>query len=72
MARFVVIKPVSVAGSGYAMPPRMHKVGDVLELSAAEVTTIGAGNLRAAQATGAAAQTRDQLGEAFAVSNASA
>ena len=43
----------------------------MLELSAAEVTAIGAGNLRAVQAAGGgAAGTRDQLGESFAASNA--
>jgi hypothetical protein len=43
--------------------------GDVIELTAAEVTVIGAGNMRGTSATSATA-TRDQLGEAFAASNA--
>lgn len=41
----------------------------MVELAAAEVTAIGAGNMRATSAT-SATSTRDQLGEAFAASNA--
>jgi hypothetical protein len=62
MARQLVTKPVTIAGSGYASPPRTLKPGDVVELSAAEVTAIGAGNLRATS-------FRDQLGLAVGVSN---
>ncbi|HEY2638431.1 MAG TPA: hypothetical protein VGI66_00920 [Streptosporangiaceae bacterium] len=69
MTRYVVTKPVAVAGSGYTQPPRNHKIGDVVELNTAEVTAIGAGNLRAVTVANPYAQTRDQLGEAFAVSN---
>lgn len=78
MARYVVEIPVTVtAGANpYLAPARVLLKGQVLELSAAEVTAIGAGNLRAVAATvtagtmPAAAVTRDQLGEAFAASNA--
>jgi hypothetical protein len=71
MARYVVIASTKVTGSGYALPDRNLVKGQVLELSAAEVTAIGAGNLRAVQAAGGgAAGTRDQLGESFAASNA--
>jgi hypothetical protein len=72
MARYVVIASTKVTGSGYALPDRNLVKGQVLELTAAEVTAIGAGNLRAVAAaagTGAAGN-RDTLGEAFAASNA--
>lgn len=45
--------------------------GDVVELSASEVTQLGAGNLRALAVAGGGAGTRDQLGESYAASNAS-
>ncbi len=71
MARYVVVASTKVTGSGYALPDRNLVKGQVLELTAAEVTAIGAGNLRAvAVAGGGAAGTRDQLGESFAASNA--
>jgi hypothetical protein len=38
---------VPIAFTSYASPSRALKIGDVVELSAAEVTAIGAGNLRA-------------------------
>ena len=65
MARYVVVTPVTVAGSGYAQPARPLAKGQVLELSAAEVTAIGAGNLRAVSTT----TMHDVLGEAAGVSN---
>lgn len=67
MARFVITKGGTVAGSGYAQPPRSHKAGDVVELSAAEQAALtGVGiTLRAASTT----TMHDQLGEASAVSN---
>jgi hypothetical protein len=68
MSRQVLLAPVVLAASGYGQPERRHKKGDVVELSAAEITAIGAGNLRAASTT----NIHDQLGEAFAVSNSSA
>ena len=67
MSRFVVTTPITVAGSGYNSPPRTLHKGEVVELSAAEVTTIGGGNLR----TASAVTVHDQLGEAFAVANSS-
>ena len=67
MARYVVIAPVAIAASGYAQPARALVKGQVVELSSAEVTSIGAGNLRAvASSSGQAAGTRDQLGESYA------
>jgi hypothetical protein len=62
VARFVVTKAVLIAFTSYAMPGRQHKIGDVVELSAAEVPAIGAGNLRTVTA-------RDVLGEGVAASN---
>jgi hypothetical protein len=50
MARYVIVTPVTVAGSGYAQPPRVLRKGDVVELTATEVTAIGGGNMRSAQA----------------------
>lgn len=67
MARYVVIAPVVITPTSYALPGRTHKKGDVIELSAAEVTAIGAGNLRAVSTT----TTHETSGEAFAVSNGS-
>jgi ATP-dependent protease HslVU (ClpYQ) peptidase subunit len=69
MTRYVVTTPVTIAATDYAQPARVHKKGDVVELNAAEVTAIGAGNLRAVSAMSATA-ARDQLGESFAASNA--
>lgn len=65
MARYVVTVATTVAGSGYTQPPRVVHTREVVELSAAEVTAIGAGNLRAVSAT----TQRETSGEAFAVSN---
>lgn len=62
MSRQVLTAPVTIAASGYAQPARVLPKGTVVELSAAEITTIGAGNLRATTA-------RDQLGESAAASN---
>jgi len=62
MARYVVVTPVTVAGSGYGQPARLLAKGQVVELSAAEVVQVGAGNLRAVTA-------HDQLAEGPAVSN---
>jgi hypothetical protein len=67
MARYVVTSPVQVAFLNYLQPGRAHKKGDVVELSAAEVSTIGAGSLRAVDAS----HMHDMLGEAFAVANGS-
>jgi hypothetical protein len=62
VARFIATKAVLIAFASYASPGRALKIGDVVELSAAEVTAIGAGNLRSVTA-------RDALGEAVGVSN---
>lgn len=67
MARYVFTAPVTIAATDYQHPGRVHAKGQVLELSAAEVTTIGAGNLRAVAST----TMHDTLGEAYAVSNGS-
>jgi len=65
VARYVVTKATTVSGSGYNQPPRTVHAGEVLDLTAAEVTALGAGNLRAVSA----ATTHETSGEAFAVSN---
>jgi hypothetical protein len=65
MTRFVLTKPVTLAATDYQHPERRHKAGDVVELSAAEVTAIGGGNLR----TVTTLTVHDQLGEAAGVSN---
>lgn len=65
MARYVVTAAsVVVPFVSYAQPERRHKRGDVVELSASEVTAIGAGNLRALSSVAgvAAAGNRDTLG----------
>lgn len=68
MARYVAVTPIAIAASGYTQPERRHKRGDVVELSAAEVTAVGAGNLCAVSTT----TMHDTLAEAFGVSNSSA
>lgn len=65
MARYVVTATTTVAGSGYGQPARTVRKGDVLELSASEVTAISASNLRAVTA----GTMHDQLGESAGVSN---
>lgn len=65
MTRYVVAVPVTVAGSGYRQPARPVAKGQVVELSAAEVTAIGSSNLRAVSAS----TMHDQLGESAGVSN---
>ena len=67
MSRYVVTTTATVSGSGYTQPPRVLHKGEAVELTAAEVTAIGAGNLRAAST----ATTHESSGEAFAVSNGS-
>lgn len=68
MARYFVIAPVVIPFVSYASPGKTVKKGDTLELSAAEVAAIGAGNLRAV----AASTVHDQLGLSVGVSNSSA
>lgn len=65
MTRFVVTTPAAIAFVNYMNPGRTVKKGDVVELSAAEVTALGAGNLRTVTTT----TMHDQLGEAAGVSN---
>lgn len=62
MARYVLTKPVTIAATDYMHPARVLPVGATVELSAAEVTAIGAGNLRTTLA-------RDLAGEGVGVSN---
>jgi len=54
--------PVTIAATDYGHPARVMLKGMVVELSAAEITAIGAGNMRAPVA-------RDTLGLNTAVSN---
>ena len=80
MARYVVTTPVVIPFACYGSPGRMLRKGDVVELNAAEVTAIGAGNLRTlatppatfggSQLMAPAGGTRDTLGTAYAASNA--
>jgi len=64
MARFVITKTYTIAASGYASPAKSHKVGDIVELSAAEQAAItGAGG------TFRATTYRDQTGLGTGVSN---
>jgi hypothetical protein len=65
VTRYVVVTAATVAGSGYTAPARPVAKGQVVELSAAEVTAIGAGNLRAVTSS----TQHDQLGESAGVSN---
>lgn len=67
MARYIVTTAAQVAFLNYLNPGRQHVKGQVVELSAAEVTALGAGNVRAVSTT----TLHDQLGEAVAVSNGS-
>ena len=64
MSRQIITKPVTIAAVGYAQPARVLVPGQVVELSAAEITAVGAGNMRATV-------YRDQLGLAVGVSNSS-
>ena len=63
----MVTATTTVAGSGYLAPARTVSKAQVLELSASEVTAIGAGNLRAVTSSTA----HDQLGESAGCSNGS-
>jgi len=65
VTRYVVTTTTTVAGSGYAQPAQTVSKGQVVELSAAAVTAIGSGNLRAVTSTTA----HDQLGESAGISN---
>jgi hypothetical protein len=67
MAQYVVTANAVVAGSGYSQPPRAVLKGQVLGLTAAEVTALNSAG--AALRAVSAATMHDQLGEAFAVSN---
>ena len=67
MARYVLTTTASVAFANYLAPGRTHKKGDVVELSAAEVTALGAGNMRAVDN----AHMHDSLGEFAGVANGS-
>lgn len=62
MTRYVLTAPVTVPASGYAQPARVLPKGAVVELSAAEAATVGAGNLRTTT-------FRDVLGESAGASN---
>jgi hypothetical protein len=62
MARFVLTSDVTIAATDYGHPERRLRKGQILDLSAAEVTTIGGGNLRSPT-------QHDVSGEGSAVSN---
>ena len=40
MARQIITKATTIAGSGYATPPKTYAAGQVVELSAAEQAAI--------------------------------
>jgi hypothetical protein len=67
MAKFILTTAAQVAFVNYQSPGRTHRKGETVELSAAEVTALGAGNLRAVSTT----TQHDQLGEAVGVANGS-
>ena len=67
MARYILQTAAQVAFANYLSPGRQHTKGQTVDLSAAEVTALGAGNLRAVSTTTA----HDTLGEAVGVSNGS-
>jgi hypothetical protein len=64
MPRQVITKQVTIAGSGYGQPARTLHVGEVVELSSAELTayTTAGGTARTTTA-------RDTLGESAAAAN---
>lgn len=62
MTRYVITVPVTIPASGYGQPARVLPKGTVVDLSPAEVTTIGAGNMRVTL-------PRDFAGEEVGVSN---
>ena len=64
MARQVITKATTIAGSGYASPPKTYAAGQVVELSAAEQAAVtGAGG------TFRATTYRDQTGLSTGVTN---
>ena len=64
MSRQVLTADVTIAATDYQHPERKLKKGQTVELSAAEITAIGAGNMRVTA-------PRDALGEHVGVSNSS-
>lgn len=62
MSRQILTADVLIPATDYNHPERRLKKGQAVELSAAEITAVGAGNLRATL-------PRDQLGEGVGVSN---
>jgi hypothetical protein len=64
VSRQVLTADVTIAATDYQHPERRLKKGQTVELSAAEITAIGAGNMRITA-------PRDQLGENVGVSNSS-
>ena len=62
MSRQVLTADVVIPATGYAQPERRLRKGQVVELSAAEITAIGAGNLRVTTFP-------DQLGEGAAANS---
>lgn len=67
MAKFILTTAAQVAFANYLSPGRQHFKGQTVDLSAAEVTALGAGNMRAVTTTTA----HDQMGEAVGVANGS-
>jgi hypothetical protein len=65
VSRYVVTTTTTVPGGGPGQPARTVAKSQVVDLSPAEVTAIGAGNLRAVTST----SMHDQLGESAGISN---
>jgi hypothetical protein len=65
VSRYVITAPVTVPGNGPGQPPRTVTKSQVVDLSPAEVTALGAGNLRAVTTS----TMHDQLGESAGISN---
>lgn len=64
MARVLITKAFTIAGSGYASPPRTIPAGTVVELSSAEQTAV-----TSAGGTFRATTYRDGLGLSVGVTN---
>lgn len=62
MSRQILTSDVTIPATDYQHPARVLKKGQVVELSASEITTIGAGNLRGTA-------PRDILGESAGAAN---
>jgi len=65
VSRYVVTTTAVVPADGHGTPAQTVSKSQVLDLSPAQVTAVGAGNLRAVTT----ATMHDQLGESAGISN---